>query len=41
MNGSQLQRRMTDSGMILPDAYAAVVAETRDTYAASAAEVTR
>jgi carboxylate-amine ligase len=41
LNGAQRQRRMTDSGMTLPEAFAAVVAETRDTYAASAAEVTR
>jgi glutamate---cysteine ligase / carboxylate-amine ligase len=41
LNGAQRQRRMTDGGMSLPEAYAAVVAETRDTYAASAAEVTR
>jgi carboxylate-amine ligase len=41
LNGAQRQRRMTDTGMSLPEAYAAVVAETRDTYAASAAEVTR
>jgi glutamate---cysteine ligase / carboxylate-amine ligase len=41
LNGAQRQRRMTDTGMTLPEAYAAVVAETRDTYAASAAEVTR
>jgi carboxylate-amine ligase len=41
LNGAQRQRRMTDTGVSLPDAYAAVVAETRDTYAASAAEVTR
>jgi carboxylate-amine ligase len=41
LNGAQRQRRMTDAGVSLPDAYAAVVAETRDTYAASAAEVTR
>jgi glutamate---cysteine ligase / carboxylate-amine ligase len=40
-NGAQRQRRMTDSGMTLREAFAAVVAETRDTYAASAAEVTR
>jgi glutamate---cysteine ligase / carboxylate-amine ligase len=39
-NGAQRQRRMTDSGVSLPEAYAAVVAETRETYAASAAEVT-
>ncbi len=41
LNGAQRQRRMTDAGMSLPEAYAAVVAETRDTYAVSAAEVTR
>jgi glutamate---cysteine ligase / carboxylate-amine ligase len=41
LNGAQRQRRMTDSGMTLREAFAAVVAETRDTYAASAAEVTR
>jgi glutamate---cysteine ligase / carboxylate-amine ligase len=41
LNGAQRQRRMTDAGMSLSEAYAAVVAETRDTYAASAAEVTR
>ena len=41
LNGAQRQRRMTDAGVSLPEAYAAVVAETRDTYAASAAEVTR
>ncbi len=41
LNGAQRQRRMTDTGMSLPEAYAAVVAETRETYAASAAEVTR
>jgi glutamate---cysteine ligase / carboxylate-amine ligase len=41
LNGAQRQRRMTDTGMSLPEAYAAVVAETRDTYAASTAEVTR
>jgi carboxylate-amine ligase len=41
LNGAQRQRRMTDGGMSLPEAFAAVVAETRDTYAASAAEVTR
>ena len=35
MNGAQRQRRMTDAGMGLSEAYAAVVAETRDTYAAS------
>ncbi|HET6865216.1 MAG TPA: YbdK family carboxylate-amine ligase [Solirubrobacteraceae bacterium] len=41
LNGAQRQRRITDSGVDLREAYAAVVAETRDTYAASAAEVTR
>jgi len=41
LNGAQRQRRMTSAGMSLSEAYAAVVAETRDTYAASAAEVTR
>jgi glutamate---cysteine ligase / carboxylate-amine ligase len=41
LNGAQRQRRMTDTGVSLPEAYAAVVAETRDTYAVSAAEVTR
>jgi len=38
-NGAQRQRRMTDGGMSLFEAYSAVVAETRDTYAASTAEV--
>jgi carboxylate-amine ligase len=41
LNGAQRQRRMIDTGMGLQDAYAAVVAETRDTYAASPAQVTR
>ena len=41
LNGAQRQRRITDAGIGLPEAYAAVVAETRDTYAVSAAEVTR
>jgi carboxylate-amine ligase len=41
LNGAQRQRRMTDTGVSLSEAYAAVVAETRDTYAASAAEMTR
>jgi carboxylate-amine ligase len=41
MNGAQRQRRMTDAGMSLPEAYGAAVAETRDTYAANTAEVTR
>jgi carboxylate-amine ligase len=40
MNGAQRQRRMTDAGMSLSEAYGAVVAESRDTYAASTAEVT-
>jgi len=41
LNGAQRQRRMTDTGVGLREAYSAVVAETRDTYATSAAEVTR
>ncbi|HUA44151.1 MAG TPA: YbdK family carboxylate-amine ligase [Solirubrobacteraceae bacterium] len=41
LNGAQRQRRMTDAGVSLPEAYAAVVAETRETYAGSAAGVTR
>jgi carboxylate-amine ligase len=41
LNGAQRQRRMTETGMALPEAFAAIVAETRDTYAASAAEVIR
>ncbi len=41
LNGAQRQRRLTEAGLSLPEAYAAIVAETRDTYAASAAEVTR
>ena len=41
LNGAQRQRRMTDAGMSLPEAFAAVVAETRDTYAASTAQVSR
>jgi glutamate---cysteine ligase / carboxylate-amine ligase len=41
LNGAQRQRRMTDAGVSLLEAYAAVVAETRDTYAGSAAQVTR
>jgi carboxylate-amine ligase len=41
LNGAQRQRRMLDTGVSLPEAYAATVAETRHTYAASAAEVTR
>jgi carboxylate-amine ligase len=39
LNGAQRQRRVTDTGVSLAEAYAAVVAETRDTYAASPAEV--
>jgi carboxylate-amine ligase len=41
LNGAQRQRRLTDTGMSLPEAYAATVAETRETYAISAAELTR
>jgi glutamate---cysteine ligase / carboxylate-amine ligase len=41
LNGAQRQRRITETGVSLREAYAAVVAETRDTYAGSAAEVTR
>jgi glutamate---cysteine ligase / carboxylate-amine ligase len=41
LNGAQRQRRMTEAGLSLSEAYTAIVAETRDTYAASAAEVTR
>ena len=41
LNGAPRPRRMTDTGVSLPEAYAAVVAETRDTYATLAAEVTR
>jgi carboxylate-amine ligase len=41
LNGAQRQRRMTETGLGLAEAYAAIVAETRDTYAASAAQVTR
>jgi glutamate---cysteine ligase / carboxylate-amine ligase len=33
LNGTQRQRRMSESGMSLRDVYAATVAETRDTYA--------
>ena len=36
LNGAQRQRRMTDAGVSLPEAYGAVVAETRDTYAGPA-----
>src|SRR5581483_12490593 len=41
LNGAQRQRRTTEGGASLSEAYAVVVAETRDTYAANAAEVTR
>jgi len=41
LGGAQRQRRLTDAGASLPEAFAATVAETRETYAASAAEVTR
>ena len=41
LNGAQRQRRLAQTGVSLPEAYAAAVAETRDTYAGSAAEVTR
>jgi glutamate---cysteine ligase / carboxylate-amine ligase len=41
LNGAQRQRRLLETGLSLPEAYAAVVAETRDTYAPSTAEVTR
>jgi carboxylate-amine ligase len=41
LNGAQRQRRLLETGVSLPEAYAATVSETRDTYAGSAAEVTR
>jgi len=41
LNGAQRQRRITQAGTSLQEAYAAVVAETRETYAGSTAEVTR
>jgi glutamate---cysteine ligase / carboxylate-amine ligase len=41
LNGAQRQRRLMETGVSLPEAYAAAVAETRDTYAASTAEVAR
>ena len=41
LNGAQRQRRMADTGVGLAETYSAVVAETRDTYAGSAAQVTR
>jgi carboxylate-amine ligase len=43
LNGAQRQRRMSAAGMSLAEVYAAVVAQTRETYAGlgSTAEVTR
>jgi carboxylate-amine ligase len=41
LNGAQRQRRLLDTGVSLPEAYAATVSETRETYAGSAAQVTR
>jgi glutamate---cysteine ligase / carboxylate-amine ligase len=41
LNGAQRQRRMSEAGGGLAEAYAAALSETRDTYAGSAAEVTR
>ena len=41
LNGAQRQRRMVDAGVEPGEIYAAVVAETRETYAGSAAQVTR
>jgi glutamate---cysteine ligase / carboxylate-amine ligase len=41
LNGAQRQRRLLKAGMSLPEAFAATVAETRETYAPSRAEVTR
>jgi glutamate---cysteine ligase / carboxylate-amine ligase len=41
LNGAQRQRRLLRAGMSLPEAFAATVAETRETYAPSRAEVTR
>ena len=41
LNGAQRQRRMAETGVGLAETYAAVVAETRDTYAGSAAQVSR
>jgi carboxylate-amine ligase len=40
-NGAQRQLGMHDSGMTLPEVYAAMVAETRETYAPSTVEVVR
>jgi glutamate---cysteine ligase / carboxylate-amine ligase len=40
LNGSQRQRRLLETGMSLREAYAAVVAEARDTYPAGGVEVT-
>jgi carboxylate-amine ligase len=41
LNGASRQMRMHESGMSLGEVYAAMVAETRETYAPSAVEVTR
>jgi glutamate---cysteine ligase / carboxylate-amine ligase len=40
LNGSQRQRRLIETGMSLREAYAAGVAEARDTYPAGGVEVT-
>jgi carboxylate-amine ligase len=41
LNGAQRQLRMRESGMSLGEVYAAMVAETRETYAPRTVEVTR
>jgi carboxylate-amine ligase len=41
LNGAQRQRRLLATGVSLPEAYAATMSETRETYAGSAAQVTR
>ncbi|HTU86757.1 MAG TPA: YbdK family carboxylate-amine ligase [Solirubrobacteraceae bacterium] len=41
LNGAQRQRRISETGVGLAEAYAAALAETRDTYAGNAAEVTQ
>jgi glutamate---cysteine ligase / carboxylate-amine ligase len=41
LNGAQRQRRMAETGVGLPETYAAVVAETRETYAGNPAQVSR
>lgn len=41
INGAQRQRRMLQDGMSLSEVYAALVAETRETYAEGTVEVTR